>query len=402
MKKYRTLSRVLALFVVLAMLVACGPSAPAPAPAPPTPPPAGEDAQEVHIGLLAPLTGPVAYFGTSVYQGFQIFFDEYNARGGLQIRYTIFDEEGDASNAVVGYNSLVDQGVTAIIGSVTSTPTLAIVPLSYEDGMPMITATSTAAAVTVDAATGQVWSNMFRSCFIDPFQGIRIADFAVEELGATTAAVLFSNDIDYSIGLKEAFVARAAEIGLEIVHVEQFVDVAVDLSGQLTNIAAHNPDVVFFPAYIRHVALMAPQAQDVGLDAVILGADGWTGARAALEDPSVLERAYFLTGFSVESDDPFVQGFIASYTARWGLAPNMFAAQAYDAAMILMAAIELALADGYAPGTDEFKAATIRHMAATDITGVTGRITFDEFNNPQKTAFIVGIYEGEYNFWGTW
>jgi len=408
-KKHRTLSRILVLIMVLALLAACAPQQTPPPTTPPGPPagngeaapPQDGDVEEVLIGILAPLTGGVAQFGVAVYQGVQLYIEEFNARGGLQIRYISFDEEGDLALAVTGYHSLVDQGVTAIIGSVTSGPTMAVVPLGYADGMPMITATATHANVTVDGSTGMVYTNMFRSCFIDPFQGVKMADFAFEVVGAQTAAVLFSHEIDYSIGLMEAFVARAEEIGLEIVATEQFADAAIDLSSQLTNIAAQNPDVLFFPAYYRHVALMGPQSVAVGLDAVLLGADGWAGSLGVLTDPSVIEGAFYLTGFTDESDDPFVLDFIANYTARWGMAPDMFAAQAYDAAMILIAAIESALADGLEPGTREFKDATIAHMAATDITGVTGHITFDQYNNPQKTAFIIQVRDGEARFWGT-
>jgi len=405
MKKQKKLSRTIAWLVVcVIILAACGsPAAPAAPTSPAETAPGGEASQveEITIGMLAPLTGPVAHFGESVRDGAMLYIEQFNARGGLQINVIQFNEEGDPVLATTGYNHLVDQGVTAIIGSVTSGPTMAVVPLAFEDGMPMITASSTHANVTVNATTGAVFTNMFRSCFIDPFQGVKMADFAVDVAGASTAAILFSNEIDYSIGLTESFRARAEERGLEIVAVETFADAAIDLSGQLTNIAAQNPDVMFFPAYIRHVALMGPQSVQVGLDTVMLGADGWNGALEAMEDPSSVDGSFFITGFTEDSDDPRVQNFIANYVAKTGFSPNMFAAQAYDAAAILIAALEAALADGLEPGSAEFKAAVIGHMSATNMTGVTGHITFDEFNNPQKTAFIVTVEDGAEKFWGT-
>ncbi|MCL2857848.1 MAG: ABC transporter substrate-binding protein [Oscillospiraceae bacterium] len=403
-KKSRMFYQVAAVVVALALLAACGNGATTtpPAPTPGTDAGAAGDVTEVTIGLLGPFTGPVAYFGNSVRQGAMLYIDEFNALGGLQIRVEQFDEEGDLALAVTGYHALYDRNVTAIIGSVTSGPTIAVVPEAYNDGMPMITASATHAAVTFDSDNNHVWSNMFRSCFIDPFQGVKMADFAFEVLEARTAAVLFSNDIDYSIGLMESFVERAGEIGLEIVAVENFVDDAISFEGQLINIAAVNPDVMFFPAYIRHVALMGPQSAAVGLDTIMLGADGWNGALAEMPDSSSIEGAYFLTGFTQESEDPRVQDFIANYTAVAGFAPNMFAAQAYDAAMILIAAIEAAIAEGHsADDQAAFRAAIIGHMSATDLTGVTGHITFDSYNNPQKTAFIVTVDGGQERFWGT-
>ena len=405
-KNRKMLARVLGLVLALAMLAACTSTT--------TPPAAGNDAgsgtdapaageagQEVVIGILGPHTGDVAQYGIAVQQGAMLYIDRFNAQGGTQIRVISFDEEGNATNAITGYHSLVDQGVSAIIGSVTSTPTIAVVPLAYEDGMPMITASATHAAVTFDADNNHVWSNMFRSCFIDPYQGTKMADFASEVVGASTAAILHNNDDDYSIGLMEAFVARSAEIGLEIVAHEIFGNSTVDFQGQLTNIAAQNPDVLFIPAYYENVALIGPQSVSAGLDTVMLGADGWAGTTDIMDDASSLEGSFYMTGFTVEDESAVVQQFIADFTAANGTAPNMFAAQAYDAAAILIAAIELALADGLAPATDEFKAAVIANMAATDMTGVTGHMTFDELNNPQKTAFIIEVKEGQSRFWGT-
>ena len=356
---------------------------------------------EVVIGILAPLTGPAAQFGNAVRDGVMLYIEQHNARGGFQIRTIVYDEEGVPTNAITGYHSLVDQGITALIGSVTSGPTMAIVPLTHEDNMPTITATATHANVTVDAATGQVWTNMFRSCFIDPFQGVKMAEFAFEVVGAQTAAILFSNEIDYSIGLMESFRTRAEELGLQIVAVETFTEHAVDFLGQLTNIAAANPDVVFVPAYYEHVALIGPQSVAAGLDTVFLGADGWEGTMNIIADPSTLEGAFFLTGFTVEDESPLVQQFIADFEEAYGHQPNMFAAQAYDAAMIMVAAIGQALTDGHSPNTDAFKTAVINNMAATDMTAVTGHVTFDQFNNPQKTAFIIQVQNGEARFWGT-
>ncbi|MCL2392750.1 MAG: ABC transporter substrate-binding protein, partial [Oscillospiraceae bacterium] len=347
------------------------------------------------------LTGGAAYFGVSVHQGAMLYIDAHNARGGLQIRATVRDEEGDPAQAVMMYHDLVDQGVTAILGSVTSGPTMAVVPEAFADGMPMISATSTHEGVTVNLDTGEVFTNMFRACFIDPFQGVKMAEFSVEILGAQTAAVLYAHDIDYSIGLAEAFKERAEELGLDIVHVETFADEAPDFMAQLTNIAAADADVLFVPVYNNHMALIGPQSAAAGVSSALIGADGWAGTLDAIADPSSVEGAFYLTGFTYESEEAHIVDFIARYYDEFDVMPNMFAAQAYDAAAILIRALEAAVAEGYTPGSDEFKQSVIAHMSATDINGVTGHITFDEFNNPRKTAFIIQIQDGEARFWGT-
>ena len=299
----------------------------------------------------------------------------------------------------------MDQGVDVIIGAVTSGVTRAVVPLAFEDNMPMITATSTHEFVTVNEGTGEVFTNMFRSCFIDPFQGYVMANFAHEIVGAQTVAILYNNEVDYSIGLMQAFVEQAEVLGLEIVAIENFQRATVAFQGQLTNIMAHNPDALFIPEYYQSVALIGPQSVEVGLDTVLLGADGWATILDFMDEPSSIEGSYFLTGFSTEVDTPLVQNFIADFQAAYGIMPNMFAAQAFDAAKIMIAAVEATLADGVAPSdVANFRQTVIDHLRATDITGVTGHITFDHLNNPQKTAVILTIRQGpdgfEEGFWG--
>ncbi|NLF34842.1 MAG: ABC transporter substrate-binding protein, partial [Clostridiales bacterium] len=201
--------------------------------------------ETIKVGLLGPDTGDVAQYGISVKNGVRLYIKELNAAGGIngkQVELINYDEEGDPQKAMTGYNALVDAGVTAIIGDVTTGPTNAVVPLAAEDNMPMITASATAASVTYDAETDTVYENMFRSCFIDPFSGEKMADFAYNELGVATAAVLNNVGDDYSAGCTEAFVAKAAELGLEIVALESYADgKVVDFQAQLTNIAAKNP-----------------------------------------------------------------------------------------------------------------------------------------------------------------
>jgi len=358
---------------------------------------------DIVIGMIAPLTGGASQFGTAVYRGVNLYIDQFNALGGLQIGVIVHDDEGTPVGAIAGYERLLDQNVTAIIGAVTSAPTMAIAPRSYEDGMPMITATATHANVTVSAEDGRVFTNMFRSCFIDPFQGRTMAEFSNEILEAQTFAILYANDIPYSVGLMQAFVERAAELGLTEVARERFADDAIDFRSQLTNISQASPDVLFIPAYYRHVMLIGPQSAEVGMgDTTLVGADGWATISDIMGDTSSIEGALFLTGFSIEADSPLVRDFVSSYRASHNNNnPNMFAAQAFDAAKILVSAI-LATIDAteYDADTDAFRAALISNMAATDLYGVTGRIIFDEFNNPEKTAIILEVRNGREAFWG--
>ena len=363
----------------------------------------------IKVGVLAPLTGGVAEYGNAVNNGVMLYVEELNAQGGIngkQIELVTYDEEGDSVKAVTGYNYLMDQEVVAIIGDVTTGPTKAVVTESQADGTPMITASATAEDVTcqldADGAVVAVYDNMFRSCFIDPFQGSKMASFAKDQLGAKTAAVLYNLGSDYSAGCAAFFQKTAAEQGLEVVAEESYADGAVDFQSQLTNIAAKSPDVLFIPDYYSVVALVAQQAYAAGVKATMLGADGWDSVLGVVTDPGLLEGAYYCSGYSKDDTREAVQAFVTNYQAKYGAAPNMFAAQGYDAAMILCAAIEKAEASGAKAGSDAYREAIIAAMKATDMDCVTGHVTYNEYNNPEKSAAIITIENGAAKFWGNY
>jgi len=415
MKKLRILSLGISLVLACSLFAACGSGGSpassqaasgdgaASASGEATPPGnAGSDAV-IKVGILAPLTGSVAQYGIAVSNGAKLYIEQVNAAGGVngkQIEIAEYDEEGEPEKAVTGYNYLLDQGVTAIIGDVTTAPTLAVVPEANADNIPMITASATAAAVTYDEESGTVYDNVFRACFIDPFQGEKMAAFASEKLEAKTVALLYNTGSDYSIGVKDAFAAKAGELGLEIVATEAYADGAVDFQSQLTNIGAQNPDVLFLPDYYETVALVAQQANSAGVTAAMLGIDGWDTVMSVLTDASLLEGAYYCSGYSAEDTTPAVQQFLVDYKGKYDEEPNMFGAQGYDAAMILVAAIEEAEAAGLEAASDEYRQKIIDVMKATDMDCVTGHVTYDEHNNPEKTAVIINITGGDAKFWG--
>lgn len=346
------------------------------------------DSDTIRIGGLAPLTGDASSYGVAVNNGIQMAIEDINADGGIggkQIEYIYYDEKGDATEAVNAYNKLVqDDKVVAIIGDVTTKPTLAVAQQSQQDNIPIITASATAAEVTL---TGP---NIFRACFTDPFQGELMASYAAEKLGASTVAVLYDMADDYSSGIAEAFVAKAGELGLTVVAEEKYQDGDVDFKSQLTNIKGQNPDVLFLPVYYEDLRLISAQANEVGVTATLCGADGWDSVLTDNFDSSVLDGGVFCSQYSTESTDERVQNFISTYKEKYEIDPNMFAVLAYDATYMMATAIE------NAGSTDS--QAIIDAMAALEYDGLTGHMTFDENRNPQKSAVIVSIQDNAYKF----
>lgn len=362
-----------------------------------------EDAGTINIALIANTTGDYAQYGIPVRNGAMLYIDQLNAAGGIngkQIQVFEYDDKADGIETVNAFNLALENNISAVIGSVLTGATIALSDATYEVNVPQITASATAAGVTVidpEDPESEVRTNVFRSCFIDPFQGEKMADYAVNKMGAKTAAVLFETGSDYSEGLKDAFVAKAAELGLEIVATEAFATGDRDYRAQMTNIAAQNPDVVFCPIYYGEAGLAITQARQVGITATFLGGDGFGGIKdyATAED---LEGSVYCSGYAPGTES--VAQFEADYEATYGEpVPNMFAPLAYDAAMLMCQALKAAEDAGLSAGTPEYHQAVIDALKASDgVEGITGTYTFDEFNNPIKSAAIIQLQGGAENF----
>ncbi len=341
----------------------------------------------IKIGGLAPLTGDVSVYGTAVSKGANLAIEEVNAAGGIlgkQIEFIEQDEEGDPVKAVNAYNKLSSQKVVAIIGDVTSKPTISVAQKAAKDNMPMISASATAAEVTTYG------SNMFRACYLDPYQGEIMATYATQNLGAKNAAVLYDTSDDYSKGCAEAFKAKVEAAGATVVAYEGFGKGDTDFKAQLTKINQSTPDVLFIPSYYNTVALIATQAKEVGVTATLLGSDGWDGVIGALDagNVGVVEGAYFGNHYSTQDPSEVIQKFLTDYKKKYNEDPNAFAALGYDSAKILIAAIQKA------GNTD--KAAIIKAMSETDYEGVTGHITYNGSGDPVKSVAIIRIANGAY------
>lgn len=354
------------------------------------------ESDEIIIGALGPLTGNVAIYGIAATNGTKIAIDEINEAGGIlgkQVKLILEDEKGDAQEAMNVYNKLVEDGAVAIIGDITSGPTLAIADLANRDNMLLITPTGT----QLDITEGR--PSVFRVAFTDPFQGRVLAQYAKDTLGASTAGILANTSNDYSQGVKEAFIAEAENLGLEIVANESYGAADKDFRVQLTTIASQNPDVLLIPDYYETIALIAPQAREVGIESQFIGPDGWDGITAQLttglsdegltaEALQSVEGAIFTNHYSLDDPNENIQNFIAKYNELHGENPASFSALGYDAAYMVKQAIE------EAGSTDSD--AIIDAMKNINYEGLTGSIKFDENNNPVKAISMIEVNEGEY------
>ena len=347
----------------------------------------------IKIGVMGPMTGDVSVYGLAVINGANLYLDQVNANGGINgkmIESITMDEQGDATQAVQCFTKMVDEGIVGLVGDVTTTPTLAVAAESQDYNMPMVTASATAEAVTYDAETDTVYENVFRATFTDPFQGIKMADYAYQKLGYTKAAVIYKKGADYNEGLAENFVNEFEALGGTIVDEESYSDGDVDYKTQLTTILGKGPETVFCPNYYQEVGQILSQAESVGLTVPFLGGDGWDGLEGYATNDQ-LKDTYFCANYAKGSSPDFENAYKEKYGEDY---PNGFSPLGYDAAITLCYGIQAAEDAGLEAGTDEYKQAVIDGIKNGTIEGITGTFTFDEHNNPVKSTAILTYVDG--------
>lgn len=340
-----------------------------------------ESVDFIKIGEYGSMTGATATFGQNTDNGIQLATSEVNAKGGVlgkPIKIELQDDGGKADQATVAVQKLLADNVVAVLGEVASSNSLAAAPLCQSQQVPMVSPSSTNPAVT------QVGDYIFRTCFIDPFQGTVCARFAADTLKAKTAAVFTDIKSDYSVGLTKYFIEEFSKQG-KIVGRESYSAGDGDFRAQLTRIKAQNPDVIFLPGYYTEVGNIAVQARSLGIKQPFLGGDGWDSPKLVEIGKDAIQNSYFSTHFSPGSNDTRVVDFVDAYKKRFnGETPGALAAVAYDAAHILYDAIERA------GSTDGAK---IRDaLAATkNFPGVTGNITINDERNAVKPAVMLQV-----------
>ena len=350
----------------------------------------GLSAQEpIKIGQFASLTGKEASLGQSSNKGTLMAIDDLNAAGGVLGRPLLLVTEDTQSKpgetATVVKKLISRDKVVALLGEVASSRSLEAAPIAQAAKVPMISPASTNPKVTETGAY------IFRTCFIDPFQGPVMARFAREHLKAKRVALVVSNSSAYSIGLakffRESFVANGGTIVLE----QKYSEGDKDFKAQLTAIKAAGVDAVFNPGYYNEGALIVRQARDLGLTLPIFGADSWEAEALIQLGGKAMEGAYLCSHYSPEDPSPRVQNFVAAYKKRFGSTPDSNASLGYDSVLVLVDAIRRA-------GTTERDA--LREAIATtrDFMAVTGKITIDSERNASKNAVIIQVKNGKFEF----
>ncbi|MBN1241944.1 MAG: ABC transporter substrate-binding protein [Spirochaetales bacterium] len=352
--------------------------------------PSGEAAsgEPIVIGAVLPLTGYGAVFGASALNGMRLAFDEANAKGGVlgrPLELRVRDDKGDITAAADAFHRSVHQDrVVAVLGSIMSRITLEGARICQPAGVPLLTPTSTNPAVT---ETGDF---IFRAAFIDPYQGTVAARFALDTLGARTAACVFTEDDDYARSIAAGFRETFESGGGVITAFEGHGYGVMDYSALLRRVLTTEPELILISDYYNDAALISLQARALGYSGHFMGGDGWNAPDILRHIGRGLIGSFFVSQWHPAAPSETNAAFVAAYRGAYGSEPDAMAALGYDSARIVIDAIERA---GSTDG------AAIRDaILSSEIELATGLLRFDSIGDPIKSAAIIRIEDGAFVF----
>jgi branched-chain amino acid transport system substrate-binding protein len=350
----------------------------------------------ITVAYMLTISGATSSLGLDSVGGIEIAIDE---RDGMLLDHEIELVGEDSLCSAEGgqtaaQNLAANEQILGIIGSSCSSEAAAGLPIISAAGMLMISPSNTAPRLTnADTATGGIWqAGYYRTAHNDLFQGAVAAEYAYNELGLRALATIHDGS-PYAEGLQGVMADVFTELGGEVVF-QGAVNVGdTDMSAILTEISAAGPDIIYFPIFEPEADFVAAQSVDIpGLEDVIL-----MGADAAFADtfPEATGEAaigMYLSGPYVSGDE------YAVFLEAWeevigGVPPSGFHAHAYDAANILLNAIEEVAQVGD-DGTILVGRQALRDAVAglTDYPGLTGNLTCNETGDC-ATGEALGIFQ---------
>ena len=380
-RKGLILAVVMVMLLMGAVLAGCGKSA---------------DTNSLKIGLLNEMTGGNATFGTSSANGAKMAFKEANAKGGVlgkQIVAVIADNKSEPSEAANAMTKLAMQdGVVAVTGGFASSNAIAASSVAESAKVPFLVVGATNPKVTVDDKTKKVKDYTFRVCFIDPFQGTVMANFASKSMKVKTAAIYVDQSSDYAKGLAQFFEEGFVKAGGKIVSKEAYLQKDKDFKSTLTKIKASNPETIFVPGYYEEVGLIVKQARELGYNGPMIGGDGWDSPKLVeIAGKDALKNTFFSNHYAADDKDPAVVKFVADYKKEYNQTPDALAALAFDATMMVVDAIKRA----NSAEPQKIRDALEQTKGLKVVSGV---ITLDANHNPVKSAVVIEVKDGQLVF----
>ncbi|MGO2082364.1 ABC transporter substrate-binding protein [Vagococcus sp.] len=348
-----------------------------------------EESQTVKIGVNLELSGAVASYGNQEKEGIDLAVSEINQAGGIKgkkIELIQKDNKSDTAEAATIASSLTTKDeVIAIIGPATSGASKAVIPNITKAMTPTITPSGTDDSITV--FNGKVQEYIFRASFQDSFQGVILANYAMDSLEAKKAVIVADVSSDYAKGLTKSFEETFKG---EIVADEKFNQKDKDFKAILTKLRKKEFDFIYLPGYYEEAGLIIKQAREMGIEQPILGGDGFSDEKlVTIAGAKNMNDIFYTTHFSKEAPgSERVIEFIEQFEKKYDKSPSAFNALAYDSVYMLKEALEKCSKTNSEELTKELG-------KLTDFEGVTGNMTMDKNHNPRKPAVVIGLQKGK-------
>lgn len=336
----------------------------------------------VRVGVAVTLSGSVAALGVPIRDAAALAIEEKGQVLGHKVEVDAQDDGCQPEPSVnVARRFTSDKLMVGVIGSMCSSGTIPASDVYDKAHMVMISPSSTAPNVT-----SRGLKNVFRTCWNDEIQGAGQARFALDELGAKKA-VLVHDKSPYGQGLMEAF-RKTFEAGGGRVAAFEAIDVGqTDFSALVTKIKQLGPDVVSFGGFIKEGAFLVRQLREAGVKAAFMGADGIDADEFVQNAGPAAEGVYISNGQALQG--MAYQEFARKYKEKYGKEPGVFTAQAYDAANILLAAVEK-VARNEPDGSLRIGKKALRDaVAATSVEGATGSVKFKDNGDREQAGEVV-------------
>ncbi len=349
-------------------------------------------AKDVVVGVVLPLTGPIAAFGQTSKGGLDIAYEQnHTLKNGDNVKLVVLDDRGDKVEAATAVKRLLDKNkATVILGEVASGNSMAMAPIAEKAKTPMITHASTNPRVT----KGKKY--VTRACFIDPFQGAVMAKYALEH-NMTKAVVVTDAKQDYSVGLSKAFKKAFKAGGGKILKTVLINSGDKDFNAQVSTIKSVKPSIIAFTGYYPEAALMVKQARAMGVKTPFIGADG-VGFPELIKIAGKSAEGFMYTDHfneaAASSDE--AKAYVEAFHKKYNKTADSMGALAADAYGMILNAMNKCIDEGK---SDTDKECVNKNLRGTkDYKGITGVINIDKNGNAVKSAVINEVKDGKFTY----
>ena len=349
-------------------------------------------AKEVKVGVVLPLTGPIAAFGQTSKGGLDIAYEQNNKlKNGDTVKLVVLDDRGDKVEAATAVKRLLDKDkVTVILGEVASSNSMAMAPVAEKAKTPMITHASTNPRVT----KGKKY--VTRACFIDPFQGAVMAKYALDN-GMKNAVVVTDAKQDYSVGLSKAFKKAYTAAGGKIAKTVLINSGDKDFNAQVATIKAANPAIIAFTGYYPEAALMVKQARAMGVNAPFIGADGVGFPELVKIGGKDAEGFMYTDHFNeAAASSAEAKAYVDAFHKKYNKPADSMGALAADAYGMILSAMNKCIDAGKT--SDDKECINTNLRGTKGFKGITGVININANGDAVKSAVVNAVKDGKFAY----